>query len=100
MPIRAAWVRKRLAFRVGPGRCRTSRFRCNTWLALPYPVELPGSAGVTHLAAVPQRAHRGHECSSLSDPHRARACQGTASRLILVRSAYTCSAIYQQFFVP
>jgi len=34
------------------------------------------------------------------DSHRGHACLGAAPTLVLVRSVYTCTAIYQQFFVP
>jgi hypothetical protein len=100
MPIRAAWLRKRLSFRVCPGRSGSARSRSNTWVGLPYPVKLTRNARLMRLSADPQLTLSRQALSSMTDRHRARGCQGTASRLILVRSAYACSAIYQQFFVP
>jgi hypothetical protein len=80
MPIRAAWMYKRFAFR------DSLRWRCKSWADLPYPPCLPRRAGVTRLATGAQLVGRRHIVSSVID--RQRVC------------AYTCSAIYQQFYVP
>lgn len=78
MPIRAAWMHKRFVFRPNlPRRARVTRFSTGAQLAV-----------------------RGQHFSSMTNRHRTDMCQGTAARLILVRSVYSCSAIYQQFFVP
>jgi hypothetical protein len=86
MPIRAAWMHKRLAFRVILQRCGSPRPRRDSWLGLPYPLDLARL--------------RGQAPMSIADHPRASAYQGLAFRLVLVRSAYACSAIYHQFFVP
>jgi hypothetical protein len=35
-----------------------------------------------------------------TNSHRGPTSSGAAIMLVLVRSVYTCTAIYQQFFVP
>lgn len=82
MPIRPAWMHKRLAFRVGVG----THSRRNSWMGRPYPPDLA--------------CLRWQAPLSIADHPRAAAYQTMAFRLALIRSVYACSAIYQQFFVP
>jgi hypothetical protein len=97
MSIRAAWLHKKLPFRIGSGRAAIARFGCNAWASFPHLVKLPRRARLTFSAdsqVTPPAV------SSLTHRSAGRGCQRAVSRLVLVRSAYACSAIYQQFFVP
>ena len=98
MSIRAAWLRKRLPFRVCSRRALAARSRCNAWAGFPRLVKLTRRACPMPLSADPQLLSQA--VSSITSRSAARGCQGPVSRLVLVRSAYACSAIYQQFFVP
>ena len=87
MPIRAAWLRKRFPFRIGRGSSGTPRSRSH------------GIRRARSAERGAQSAERGAR-SSIRPAHCSPHSALTALPLVLVRSAYTSSAIYQQFFVP
>ena len=97
MSIRAAWLHKRMPFRSCSGRAAIARSGCTAWAGFPHLVKLSRRARLT-LSADSQLTPQA--VSSITYRSARRDCQQAVSRLVLVRSAYACSAIYQQFFVP